>query len=102
MDGYRRELPAGDTAARFWWESPPTGAQGSHMESVKTEVLQALTAKFGGCPQMADELASFGVDSLGMAELIAEFEERFHIKADEEILGIETVAELIRYVEKRT
>jgi acyl carrier protein len=101
MDSYRRSLPQGDAAARFWWESLPSGAQGDHIESVQAEVLRALTAKFGGSPQPDDDLSSFGVDSLGMAELIGELEQRFQIKADEEILDVETVAELVKYVESR-
>ena len=71
------------------------------MDSVEMEIIAALRAKFGGNPQPLDSLLGLGIDSLGMAEFSAEMEHRFAVRADEEILFVETVRDLAEYIRRK-
>ncbi len=71
------------------------------MDTINAEILRALRAKFGGNPQAGDSLAGLGVDSLGMAELSYELEKRFGVRVGEDVLGVETVDELVEYIRSK-
>jgi acyl carrier protein len=67
-------------------------------EDITAAIRQGLREKFGGDPQPDDSLAAAGIDSLGMAEFSLEIEKRFGVKVDEDILNVETVADLTDYI----
>ena len=71
------------------------------MNEVERQVLAALTQQCEREAVLDDTLADLGVDSLGMAELTVEMENRFDIKVDEYILDIETPRELVEYIQQR-
>lgn len=68
------------------------------MDRIETELLKTLTDELGRRPEIADPLSGLGIDSLRMAELAGELEERFEIRVDEELLDVDTVGELAQYV----
>ena len=72
------------------------------MDSIEAQIRQALQDKFGGSPQGDDSLAALGVDSLGMAELASEVEKHFGIRVDEDVLDVETVADLAAYIRTKS
>ena len=45
-------------------------------------------------------LAELGVDSVEMAGFVRELEDGFGIQVDEEVFDVQTVGELVRYVEQ--
>jgi acyl carrier protein len=67
-------------------------------ESTQAQILSYLEKVCGTMPQMSDSLALIGIDSVAMAELTFDFEKQFAFKVTDEILDIETVEELVRYV----
>lgn len=71
------------------------------MDAVDEGILQILRDKFSLEPRLDMSLAALGVDSLGMAELTVDLEKQFGIKVDEDILGVETVGELVQYVHSK-
>lgn len=70
------------------------------MDDVEATVLEALHAKVGSRAQLTDELARLSVDSLAMAELALEMEQRLKIRLDEGVLEQRTVKDLVRYAQK--
>lgn len=71
------------------------------MDAVHEGIFNILRDKFSMEPKLDMSLAALGVDSLGMAELTVDLEKQFGIKVDEDILGTETVGELIEYVRSK-
>lgn len=71
------------------------------MDAVDDRIFNILREKFSMESTKDTPLAALGVDSLGMAELTVDLEKQFSIKVDEDILGIETVGELIAYVRSK-
>ena len=48
-------------------------------------------------------IADLGIDSLGMLELVGSMERELHVQIpDDELVGIQTVDQLLTLVEKRT
>lgn len=48
-------------------------------------------------------IADLGIDSLGMLELVGEMERELDVKIpDDELVGIQTVDQLVTLIEKRT
>ena len=72
------------------------------MNSVETDILQALREELGKDVRATDSLASLGLDSLRMAQLASELESRFGFRVDEELLDVGTVQELVEYVRTRS
>lgn len=70
-------------------------------DKVQTEILRALRSELGRDVRAGDSLGSLGLDSLRMAQLAGQLENRFGFKADEELLDVDTVEELIEYVRAR-
>lgn len=71
------------------------------MDTIEAQLQSLLREKFGGDPQMSDGLAFIGVDSIGMAELTLELENRFGIRVGEDIVSVDTVQDLANYVRQR-
>jgi len=67
------------------------------MDEVETTILDALSAKVGVQAKLADDLASLSVDSLAMAELALELEQKLKIRLDEGVLEQKTVQDLVTY-----
>ena len=70
------------------------------MDDVETTVLEALKRKVGPRAELTDELARLSVDSLAMAELALEIEQRLKIRLDEGVLEQRTVKDLVHYAQK--
>lgn len=71
------------------------------MDVIEQEIVDYLRKSIGGNPRSTDSLAVIGIDSVGMAELTFELEKRFSIRVDDDVLDLETVADLVRYVRER-
>ena len=71
------------------------------MDVVEQEIVDYLRKAVGGNPRTSDSLAVIGIDSVGMAELTFELEKRFSIHVDDDVLDLETVADLANYVRQR-
>ena len=74
-------------------------------ETVRTEVLALLKghAQAGSTVQESSHLVGdLGIDSLGVMEVIADIEDKFHLSIpDEALRDVDTVASVIRSIEKR-
>ncbi|MBC7854695.1 MAG: acyl carrier protein [Pirellulaceae bacterium] len=72
------------------------------MDEVEATVLEALKAKAGPRAPLtlADDLARLSIDSLAMAELALEIEQRLKIRLDEGVLEQRTVKDLVLYAQK--
>ena len=70
------------------------------MDDVEATVLEALKRKVGPRAQLTDDLARLSVDSLAMAELALEIEQRLKIRLDEGVLEQKTVKDLVHYAQK--
>ncbi|MGI8982703.1 MAG: acyl carrier protein [Pirellulaceae bacterium] len=72
------------------------------MDEVEATVLEALKAKAGSRAPLtlADDLARLSIDSLAMAELALEIEQRLKIRLDEGVLEQRTVKDLVHYAQK--
>ena len=78
--------------------SGPTSGAPSEVETV---LLELVSREFGRTAHAGDRLSALGVDSIALAEFLGVIEERFKIEADAEILDVDTLEELVRYVEAR-
>ena len=70
------------------------------MDEVEATVLDALKTKIGPRAQLTDDLARLSIDSLAMAELALEIEQRLKIRLDEGVLEQKTVNDLVHYAQK--
>jgi acyl carrier protein len=71
------------------------------LDSVATQVLAMVQAKSHVPVQMDSSLNEIGIDSLAMAEVLFEIETRFQIRADESVLDLQNVGEVVQYVRDR-
>jgi len=71
------------------------------VDSIEEQLQAMLEEKFGTRPELIDSLALIGVDSVGMAELTLDLESQFGISVDEEVVDVDTVAELAEYIRSR-
>ncbi len=78
-----------------------SGDSAEAAQDLDAKILERLAEKFGGSPQLSDDLVLIGVDSIGMAELALELEKEFQISVDEAIVDNETVQDLADYVRER-
>ena len=69
--------------------------------SVEAALLALMGRELGRSVHGDDRLSSLGVDSVAMAEFIGTLEKRFQFDADAEILDVDTVDELVRYIDER-
>jgi acyl carrier protein len=69
------------------------------MEDVQATVLEALASKAECRAQITDDLPKLSIDSLAMAELALEIEQRLKIRLDDEVLDQRTVKDLVSYVQ---
>ena len=72
------------------------------MKSIEDKIIQTLSAELGRDVGVTDSLDSLGIDSLRMAHLAIELETHFGFRADEELLDVETVEELVAYVQSKS
>ena len=70
------------------------------MEDVQATVLEALASKAECRAQITDDLSKLSIDSLAMAELALEIEQRLKIRLNDEVLDQKTVLDLVKYVQK--
>jgi acyl carrier protein len=68
------------------------------MNDVLARVLEIIESKTKGAAAPDDSFATLAIDSLGMAEIVAEIERKFDVKTDEEILNVNTSRELAAYI----
>ena len=68
------------------------------MDEVESVILSALAAKTGRQPKLTDDLARLAVDSLAMAEIALEIEQKLQVKLDEGILDQPTIGDLVTHV----
>ncbi len=71
------------------------------MDDVETALIERLEARTGRRPALDDELLALGIDSVELAGFLVEIEERFRIRADEEVFDVRTLGELAGYVRAR-
>lgn len=73
---------------------------------VKQKITDILVEKLGIAPTEvtpeANLIKDLGIDSLDYAELIMEFEQEFNIRIpDNDAEQLQTVSEIVKYVEKK-
>jgi acyl carrier protein len=73
--------------------------QEEFMDDVEATVLAALHAKVGSPAQLTDDLTRLSIDSLAMAELALEIEQRLKIRLDDGVLDQRTVKDLVCYAQ---
>ena len=71
------------------------------MESIEEILVNSLGEKFGTRPELNDSLLLLGIDSVGMAELTYDIEQRFHISIDDSLLDVDTVQDLANYIRQK-
>lgn len=71
------------------------------MDTIEQQILQTLQDELGRSVNPTDSLNRFGIDSLRMAELASELAHRFGVQIDQDLLDVDTVAELTDYVKRR-
>ena len=69
------------------------------MEDVQATVLEALATKAECRALITDDIAKLSIDSLAMAELALEIEQRLKIRLNDEVLDQRTVKDLVDYVQ---
>ncbi len=71
------------------------------MDDIETRLIEAIASRYRHAATPATRLASLGVDSLQMADLVGDLERRFGIEVDQDIFDVETVAQLASYLRER-
>ena len=69
------------------------------MSDVERRVLDLVEHRFGKRPELTEPLSALGVDSVEMADFVGVLEREFRIDVDADILDVDTLEELVRYVE---
>jgi acyl carrier protein len=77
---------------------PDCAPKDSGMDEVESVILSAIEAKISRRPMLSDDLLRIGIDSLAMAEIALEIEERLGLRLSEGVLDHETVGQLIEHV----
>jgi acyl carrier protein len=68
------------------------------MDEVESVVLSTIAARSKRPAEPADDLSRLGLDSLAMAEVAVEIEQRLGVRLDEGILDQRTLGDLIEHV----
>lgn len=71
------------------------------MDDVERALVERLETRTGRRPSLDDELMKLGIDSVELAGFLVEIEERFRIRADEEVFDVRTLGELAGYIRDR-
>jgi acyl carrier protein len=66
--------------------------------SIEEQLLDRMHARLGSRARLEDRLDALGVDSLQLADFVADLEKAFDFRADQDIFDVETVAELAAYI----
>ena len=69
---------------------------------IEAGLLEIVKRETGRDASLDERLSSLGIDSLDLAHLIDVIERRFEIQADDEILDVDTLDELVQYIEARS
>ena len=70
-------------------------------DSIEEQLLRTVKSRLGVRARIDDPLTSLGVDSLRLADFVADLEKVFAIRADQDIFDVETLAELAAYIRER-
>ena len=71
------------------------------MDDVEQALVERLEARIGRRPALGEELLALGIDSVELAGFLVEIEDRFRMRADEEVFDVRTLGELAGYVRER-
>ena len=74
---------------------------GNAVDEVQGVIVDAIRAKVGGQPTLDDSLALLDIDSLAMAEITLEIEQKLQLRLDESVVEAQTVGELTELVRRR-
>ena len=69
------------------------------MNDVQRRLLDLVERRSGQRPGLDDPLTALGIDSLEMADFVGSLEKEFRIRADADIMDVETISELAQYIE---
>lgn len=75
--------------------------RGLVVENIEEILINSLGEKFGNQPELDDSLLMLGIDSVGMAELTYDIEQRFKISIDDTLLDVDTVQDLANYIRQK-
>jgi acyl carrier protein len=70
-------------------------------QELEARLLQLVQRRLGVSAAIDDPLAALGVDSLQLADFVADLEREFRIRADQDIFEVQTLRELARYLHAR-
>ncbi len=76
-------------------------SRGLVVENIEEILINSLGEKFGTQPELDDSLLLLGIDSVGMAELTFDIEQRFKISIDDTLLDVDTVQDLANYIRQK-
>ena len=71
------------------------------MDEIEKRLAEAVRVRYGRVAESGTALASLGVDSMQMADLVGDLEREFHIEVDQDVFDAETLGELADYVRAR-
>jgi acyl carrier protein len=72
------------------------------MNQIQDKLLELIQRKTGFVPALDDSFDALKIDSLAMAELTVEIEKVFDIRVREDITDVNSIRELVAYVESKT
>ena len=75
--------------------------RGHARDEIEAFVIHLAQQHTGTTVLVQDTLTELGLDSLTMAELIGVLEQRFHVQMDADIMDVDTVQELVEYINDR-
>lgn len=82
--------------------APSVASSGANaVDEIQSVIVDAIRAKVGGQPKLEDSLGVLDIDSLAMAEITLEIEQKLQLRLDESVLEARTVGELIELVRRR-
>ena len=74
----------------------------STRQEIEAGLREIVKRESGREPGLDERLGNLGIDSLDLAHMIDVIERRFRIRVDDEIMEVDTVEELIQYIEARS
>lgn len=72
------------------------------MDDIEARLIAAIASRYHRESNADTVLSSLGVDSMQMADLVGDIENRFGIEVDQDIFDAETVAQLAAYIRERS
>ncbi len=71
------------------------------MDRTETRLVEVLNARLGVTPKLSSRISELNLDSLRIFELISELEYEFEARFDQDVLELETIADLAAYIRER-